>query len=349
MISQQQTVALYALGAPGANLCRRLAHHLDGAKVFLPTRHAREDLGERAFESLHAVLAKNFNQYSGHVLVCAAGMAIRCFAPLMQDKARDPGVVVVDQHGDYAVSLLSGHLGGANDLAKQVAQALGGQAVITTATDNLCLPSLEIEARRLGLEVENLSALAGVSGALVDGRKVAVCDPGEWLYSVTGRYPGLFELVEPDQAERMASEPLVWVGWQSLTKRDQWLVLRPRCIALGMGCNRSTSAVELLDLAHEALAKANATQSSLKVLASAEAKRGEPGLLETARSLGVEPCFYDHEQLAQVEVPNPSQTALRCLGTASVCEAAAILASNHGTLVLNKIKSKNATAAVAVI
>ena len=126
-------------------------------------------------------MSHNFNQYSGHVLVCAAGMVIRCLAPLLVNKTQDPAVVVVDQQGRFAVSLLSGHLGGANDLARQVAQALEGQAVITTATDNLGLPSLELEAKRLGLAVENLGALAGVSGALVDGRKVPVRDHGGWL------------------------------------------------------------------------------------------------------------------------------------------------------------------------
>lgn len=349
MIPEKQKVAIYALGVPGAELCRRLVPEFEAAEVFLPARHAREDLSERPFESLHAILAKNFNQYSGHVLACAAGMAIRCFAPLMQSKAKDPAVVVVDQHGKYAVSLLSGHLGGANDLARQVAQALGGQAVITTATDNLGLPSLEIEAKRLGLEVENLSALAGVSGALVDGRRVTVCDPSGWLSPVTEQHPDLFQPIDPGQAESLIGVPVVWVGWRTLESYDNWLVLRPRCVALGMGCNRATSVDELLHLAHEALTKASAANSSLKVLASADAKRDEPGLLEAARQLGVEPTFYDHDKLAQVEVPNPSQAALRCLGTASVCEAAAILASNNGTLVLNKIKSKNATAAVAVI
>lgn len=349
MTAQRQTTALYALGAPGAELCRRLAPKLNSVDVFLPVRHARQDLNERSFESLHAILAENFRSYSGHVLVCAAGMAIRCFAPLMQGKDKDPAVVALDQHGKYAVSLLSGHLGGANDLASKVAQVLGGRAVITTATDNLGLPSLELEAKRLGMELENLSALAAVSGALVDGRKVALCDPGGWLSPVTSAQPELFRSVKPDQAEAMIQEPMVWVGWQSLPKRDGWLILRPRCLALGMGCNRSTRAAELLDLADEALAKAGAAKSCLKTLASAEAKRNEPGLLEVARSLGVEPVFYAHDKLDLVEVPNPSEAARRCLGTASVCEAAAILASNNGKLILNKIKSKNATAAVAVI
>jgi cobalt-precorrin 5A hydrolase len=349
MTTKTHTTALYALGAPGAELCRRLASQLQGAEVFLPARHARQDLTENTFESLHAALAENFKRYSGHVLVCAAGMAIRCFAPLMQSKAEDPAVVVLDHHGKYAVSLLSGHLGGANDLASQVAQALGGQAVITTATDNLGLPSLELEAKRLGLQVENLSALAAVSGALVDGRKVALCDPGGWLSPVTSAQPELFRLVEADQAGGKNHEPVVWVGWQNLPKRERWLILRPRCLVLGMGCNRSTSADELLALADEALAKAGAAKTCLKTIASAAAKRDEPGLLEAARTLGVEPIFYAHYELARVEVPNPSEAALRCLGTASVCEAAAILASDNGKLILNKIKSKNATAAVAMI
>ena len=315
----------------------------------MPQRHTRPECGENAFGSLHAVLADNFRHYEGHVLVCAAGMVIRCLAPLLQGKAQDPAVVVVDQNGEYAVSLVAGHLGGANELARRTALILGGEAVITTATDNLGLPSLEMEAKRLGLLVENLSALAGVSSSLVDSRKVLVCDPEGWLGAVTRGRHELFTLIAPDQAKAMMAQPLVWVGWQKLRVPRPWLVLRPPCLVLGMGCNRGTEVGELLQLARTALDKAGAAAGSLKTLASAEAKRHEPGLLETARRLGAQPVFYGHDDLARVEVPNPSEAALRCLGTGSVCEAAALLASQNGKLILPKIKSANATAAMALI
>ncbi len=345
---REQRIALYALGAPGAKLCRRLAARLDGAEVFLPQRHADPGAGEHPFDSLHQVLAENFHRYSEHALVCAAAMVVRCIAPLLRHKASDPAVVVIDQQGRYAVSLLSGHLGGANELARRVAQALNGQAVITTATDNLGLPSLELEARRLGLAVENLGALAGVSSSLVDGRPVPLCDPQGWLEPVTSRHPECFTPVSPEQAQGMVGVPLVRVSWQHTPTAGSWLVLRPRCLALGMGCNRGTGADELEALARSALELAGAAVASLRVLASAAAKRGEGGLLLAARRLGVEMAFYDHQELSRVEVPNPSPAALRCLGTASVCEAAALLASDHGQLILPKIKSKNATAAVAI-
>lgn len=348
MSGKKERIALYALGVPGAKLCRRLAAGLEEAEVFLPRRHAEPEAGEHAFDSLHQILTENFLQYPGHVLICAAGMAVRCIAPLLRHKAQDPAVVVVDQLGHYAVSLLSGHLGGANDLARRVARALDGQAVITTATDNLGLPSLELEARRLGLGVENLGALAGVSAALVDGWPVPVCDPHGWLEPVTSRHPERFTPVSPEQAQGLAGGPLVWVSWRNTRVAGSWLVLRPRCLALGMGCNRGVGADELEALAREALHKIGAAPGSLKVLASAEAKRGEGGLLLAAQRLGVEMVFYDHQELARVEVPNPSAAALRCLGTPSVCEAAALLASDHGRLILPKIKSNNATAAVAI-
>lgn len=343
-----ETVALYALGAPGAELCRRLAASMEAADLHLARRHAKPEHGDKPFDSLHTVLAQNFSKYSGHVLVCAAGMVIRCLAPLLQSKDKDPAVVVVDQQGRFAVSLLSGHLGGANTLALRVAEALGGQAVITTATDNLGLPSLELEARHLGMGLENLGALAGVSGALVDGRKVPVYDPGGWLSQVTGMRPDLFELVDAGQAEALNGSPLVWVDWRNRDIPAPWLVLRPRCLALGMGCNRDTLSDEMVRLALSALAQAGASPKSLGSLASAEAKRDEPGLLEAARQLGVEPKFFDHGVLAGVAVPNPSEAAMRCLGTPSVCEAAAILASGGGELIITKTKSINATAAVAI-
>jgi len=348
-LNAEGRIALWALGRPGAELCRRLAPALGSCELFLPRRLARPEAGERPFDGLAQGLEDNFRRYAGHVAVCAAGMVVRAIAPLLRAKDQDPAVVVVDQLGQWAVSLVSGHLGGANELARRVAGALGGQAVITTATDGLNLPSLEMEAKALGLVVENLAALAGLSAALIDGRAAPVHDPGGWLRPLTERRPELFVMVDETAAQGLADQPLAWVDWREPRPPKPWLVLRPPALALGVGCNRGAAADEIIGLIDQALAQAGLSRRCLARLASAQAKADEPGLLEAARRLGLEPIFYAHERLAEVATPNQSAAALRCLGTASVCEAAAILAAGGGELLWPKTKTRNCTVAVALI
>lgn len=341
-------MAVYALTAAGAELARRLARALPGAKVFLPHRLAQA--GEAGFSKISEALSENFPRFRGHVAIAATGIVVRALAPLLAHKALDPGVVVVDQAGQFAISLLAGHLGGANGLARQVAGLLGGQAVITTATDVAGLPSLEMEARSRGLGLENLPALAGVSLAVLEGRPVTVQDPEGWLWPwLAERWPGVFQLAAGPPALTEAGEPRVRVDWRAMPAAEGELVLRPPCLAVGLGCNRGTDQAEMAELLEKVLNSHGFSRASLARLASAEVKRDEPGLLELARGLNLPLEFYSPEELKQIKVPNPSTTVEKHVGTQSVCEAAAQLAARGGPLVVPKHKTPNVTVAVALL
>lgn len=349
MTALPQPLAVYAITPVGAELARTLALSLPGATLFLPRALAYRPDGEELFDRLTQALAANFHHFGGHVVLAAAGIVVRALAPLLQSKTQDPAVVVVDQAGRYAVSLLSGHLGGANALARRVAELLGGQAVITTATDTAGLPSLEMLAGELGLRVENLAALAKVSMSLLDGGQPAVHDPEGWLWPMLQRrWPGRFELLTPGQEDSLAEKPLIWVGWHLLDPPPAWLVLRPPALSLGLGCNRGTSADEMEALLREALQSQGLSPASLCCLASVRAKSDEPGLLDLAARLNLPLKFYSAEELSAVEVPNPSATVARHMGVASVCEAAAMLAAGSRRLLVSKQKSPNVTLAVAL-
>ena len=344
-----QPLAVYALTSAGAAQARRLVPALPQATLFLPQGLAGRQAGEEPFQRLAEALATNFAHYGGHVVFAAAGIVVRALAPLLRHKTSDPAVVVVDQAGRFAVSLLSGHLGGANALARRVAEALGGQAVITTATDSAGLPSLEMLAGELGLGVENLAALAPVSMALLEGRPPAVHDPQGWLWPILERrWPGLFARVTADQACAQQDQPLIWVGWRCLEPPPGWLVLRPPALLVGLGCNRGASAEEMEALLRRVLAEEVLAPACLAGLASVQAKSDEAGLLELAARLGLTLKFYSPEELAQVEVPNPSPTVAKHMGVASVCEAAALLAAQSRRLLVSKQKSSNVTLAVAL-
>ncbi|NJP70942.1 precorrin-3B C(17)-methyltransferase [Streptomyces sp. C1-2] len=264
-------------------------------------------------------------------LVCflATGAVVRLLAPLLGDKHADPGVVCVDEAGRFAVSLVGGHGGGANELARAVGGVLGAEPVVTTATDAADLPGLDA----LGLPVEG--AVAAVSRALLDGEPVVLraevawplpplplADRGAYTVRVTDR------VVEPDAREA---------------------VLRPPTLVVGVGASRGAPVAEVLGLVEDTLRGAGLSAASLAELATVDAKADEPGLLGAAERLGVPLVTYSAAELAEVDVPNPSKAPLAALGTPSVAEAAALL--RGGELLVPKRKSagRPAMATCAVV
>jgi cobalamin biosynthesis protein CbiG len=324
-------VALYALTPAGLDLARRLARDLDGA-VFAPERLAGP--GETGFAALGPCLAANFRAFPAHVCVAAAGILVRLLAPLLGSKDRDPAVLALDPAGKFCVSLLSGHLGGANGLARRVAALTGGQAVITTATDCAGLPSLDLLARERGLRIGNPEAVKRANAALLEGRALRVEDPEGRLGDLD---PALFEPV--DQGGDVV------VGWRA--GRGPALRLHPPVLWAGVGCRRGTQPEEILGLLRSVFGAESLALDSLAGLASVEDKRGETGLLAAAGELGLPLRFFTREELSRAPVATPSAAAREHLGLEGVCEAAAILAAN-GALLVPKRKTARATLAVAL-
>lgn len=347
-ISFPEPIAVYALTAPGTGIARRIAAGGAEARLFLPERLATPGTAEVPFRNFREALTENFRKYRGHVIIAATGVVVRTMAPLIDHKAVDPAIVVVDPHGRYAISLLSGHLGRANLLAKSVAQVLGGQAVITTATDASGQPALEVLAADLELKIRNWPALAPLARSLVEGRPVPVYDPEEWLWPSLSPWSGSFvRILELDH--HLPPTPLVHVSHQGGVFPDGWLLLRPPCLYLGLGCNRGTSFEEIHGLVMKVLEQQALDVLSLAGVASIEAKRDEPGLLTLAKTLNSGIKFFAPADLAKVPAPNPSATVKKHVGVPSVCEAAALLAAESHQLLVPKQKSLNATLAVAHI
>ncbi|MFD5856524.1 precorrin-3B C(17)-methyltransferase [Streptomyces chartreusis] len=255
-------------------------------------------------------------------LVCflATGAVVRLIAPLLSDKTADPGVVCVDEGGRFAVSLVGGHGGGANELAREVGELLGAEPVVTTATDAVGVPGLDT----LGLPVEG--DVAGVSRALLDGEPVALRAEVAWpLPPLRAGAEGAYtirvtdRLVEPGERE---------------------VVLRPPSLVVGVGASRGAPADEVLGLVESALRDAGLSPASLAELATVDAKADEPGILEAAERLGVPLVTRSADELAVVEVPNPSDAPLAAVGTPSVAEAAALVGG--GELLVPKRKSERA-------
>ncbi|PJM94474.1 precorrin-3B C(17)-methyltransferase [Streptomyces sp. CB01373] len=255
-------------------------------------------------------------------LVCflATGAVVRLIAPLLDEKASDPGVVCVDEGGRFAVSLVGGHAGGANELARAVGEVLGAEPVVTTATDAVGLPGLDT----LGLPVEG--DVAGVSRALLDGEPVGLDAEVRWpLPPLPVAAEGAYRIRVTDRAAAPAGREVV---------------LRPPTLVVGVGASRGAPVEEVVGLVEGVLAEAGLSAASLAELATVDAKAEEPGVVEAARRLGVPLVTYSAGELAAVDVPNPSRAPLAAVGTPSVAEAAALV--RGGELLVPKRKSERA-------
>jgi cobalt-precorrin 5A hydrolase len=345
MVSPSRPIKILALTPKGAVLARRLCRSLPGAQCWLSQAQAGAP-GDLVFVSLSQALREAFDRGENLVCVMAVGIVVRSIAPFLKSKASDPAVVVVDETGQFAVSLLSGHLGGANDLAREVAQIIGGTPVITTATDVQGLPALDLLAVELGLTIENLPEVRVISMSLLEGRPVRVVDPHGYLAETVAAYPELFAL-QPDLDRALSVPgPAVYVGFRERPWPLGWLRLRPRNLVAGMGCHKGTPDKELIDFIEYTFQQAGLSLLSLKALATIEAKKEEPGLRMAARSLGVEFLWFTAKELEAMPAPNPSFRVARHMGVESVSEAAALKAGGV-ELIVPKRKAANATLAIA--
>jgi cobalt-precorrin 5A hydrolase/precorrin-3B C17-methyltransferase len=304
---------------------RRNAAHLAGT---WPDTRLYEG---RAKEALH----RAWNECDGIVLFLATGAAVRLITSLLESKHRDPGVVTVDDAGNFAVALCGGHEGGANALAARVAEALGGTPVITTASDSVGFPAIDSIGEKLGLRLEGESDLAAVGAALVSGEKVCLVTDRRWPL---GPLPE--NIVRTEQWEA----PMILISDRLVETPRPAVVYRPPSLVAGVGCSRGVGAEEIGDLLRRSLAEAGLTEMSVAALASIDVKRDESGLLEAAEKLDVPIHFHPADALSVVETPNPSEVVREAVGTPSVAEAAVI--SSGAELVLGKRKSANATVAI---
>lgn len=334
-------MAVYAMTSQGLTLARRIAA-MSPADIFAASRLAED--GVRGFERIADQVRANFPLYHAHVFVAATGIVVRSIAPLLQSKATDPAVVVCDQNGEHVVSLLSGHLGGANDLARRIAAHIEGRPVITTATDTAGNPAIDTLAQSRNCVIADPSRIVNVNAILAEGGRVTVHDPENHLDLFgDAQREDSFELVDGPEAE-------VLVSWKIAT--GQGLILHPRRLCVGIGCRRGASKEEILRALTQVMEENGLAPASLAMLASVDLKADEEGFLEAGRELGLPLEFFAGSVLDETQVPNPSERVREKIGVGSVCEAASVQAalkmSPKTRLIVPKTVNGNVTVAVCL-
>ena len=285
--------------------------------------------------SLAAWTAKQFSNADALVFVGAVGIAVRAIAPHCRGKAVDPAVVVLDEQGRFAVSLLSGHLGGANDLTRKLAAACHAVPVITTATDGRGIFAVDEWAVRQHCAVAEPERIKYISGTLLAGKRVHYFS--DW--QIEGEPPaGVVPAATAAQADFVLT----------LTPEGEALHIVPRIAVLGIGCKRGISECRLQE-AFSVFCAANAlAPQSVAAAASIDLKKDEQGLLDFAKNNGWTTEFYTAETLRTVRGHfTASQFVKGVTGVDNVCERAAVKAAG-GKLFIPKWAYNGVTFAVAL-
>ncbi|PIE73818.1 MAG: cobalamin biosynthesis protein CbiG [Deltaproteobacteria bacterium] len=320
-------IGVIAITQEGKSLAQKITARLAGSRHLLQTR------GEKVSE----LLARHWHFFDGFVCIMAAGIVVRAIAPLLTDKRQDPCIVVCDQKGKHLISLLSGHLGGGNQLAHDLADITGGQPVITTASDTLGLVALDLWAREHTLQPPPGPELTEISTKLVNRGMLKI-----YLDVPCTTLPrGLKQVSTPESAEIIVSHRLYDLR--------ETAVFCPKDLVVGIGCNRGTSKQELAAALAELFADLKINRKSIRNLASIDKKSDEQGLLELAADNGWRIDFFDKEQINSQKNLEISFVALKAVGAIGVAEPTALLSAGSAILISRKRKWKNVTMAVAQV
>ena len=311
-MSEPGGIVLAAFTRAGALLAARLAGAL-GGRAFVPGRCLVP--GTEPLEGTVGDWAELwFPHAEALVFVCACGIAVRAVAPHVRSKAEDPAVLVLDERGRHVVPILSGHIGGANALARRIAALTGGAAVLTTATDVNGLVAVDEWGVENDCAIENLGAVKQVSSAILEGRPVGV--------AVT-------------EQEQPAPWPVT-------------LWLRPRRLVLGAGCRRGSDPEAAAKAAADFLEGAGVSPLSLCAVASIDLKRDEQALIALAERYGVPFLTFPADALRAVPGRFSASERVRlATGVDNVCERAAVLAAGNGVLLRSKTLYPGTTFALA--
>lgn len=378
-------IAIMAVTAKGAALGQQVAAQLrqSGDAVVCYEKSGREN-GDEAivYTSLKPMMEEIFNGYDRLLFIMATGIVVRMIAPYVVHKSSDPAVVVMDEGAHHAISLLSGHLGGANEWTAEIAQIAGADPVITTATDVNGLPAPDVLARKLGLAVDDFTDLRHVNAAIVAGEPVRYYLDTSLSEFETYREQAMaygIKVVPFDGAASQNSDLPISTGDKAdpvqrtdtakstddnecdivvriiitdrmMTVAGTRLFLRPKTMTVGIGCRRDTPAEMIEAAVLDSLAKLGRSPKSVYGAASVIVKADEKGLLAAMKRLGWPIQFYTQEEMkpliaaADIEESN---FVKQTIGVGNVCETTAMLLAKSRELWQKKTVYPRTTVAIA--
>ncbi|WP_018339256.1 precorrin-4 C(11)-methyltransferase [Butyricimonas synergistica] len=332
-------IAIIISSDQGVQIARTIRQELPEAELFATGK--RESC--TSVDSITAFVSEQFSRYDALIFVGALGICVRAIASSVQSKYTDPAVINVDSTGRHVISVLSGHIGGANQLTRRVANILGAEAVITTQSDNTGLWALDTLAREHRWHPETTVPMNAIITAFVNTRPTAllldVKDEGtRYLERTAPEHVKIFYRFE--DIDFQAVELLVAVTPYQHESPVQTLYYRPAVLHLGVGCRKNCDPTGVWESITRTLTAEKLSPHSLASVSTIDLKQDEPLVHDIARKAGIPLHVYTADDLKEIEVPNPSEKVTEVTSVPGVAEACALKSARNTRLLVEKQKQK---------
>lgn len=296
-------------------------------------------------ESLREWTKTAFEQNDALIFIGACGIAVRAIAPYVVSKTKDPAILSVDECGKHVISLMSGHLGGANELTLHLSELLGADPVISTATDLHAKFAVDVFAKKHDMAIKNMKAAKLVSAALLSDEPVGFYTD----LSYEGELPeGIYPCKTMEEAGEY-SVGIVITCRKDLHPFEHTTVLIPKCISVGVGCRKGKDYESIKEFFEENMLEAGLYTESVSELASIDLKKDETGICSLAEEYQYPFVVYSQEELLEVDGDFSASGFVKSItGVDNVCERSAVRASGNGRLMIRKIAENGMTMAAAI-
>ena len=347
-----EKTSVLAITKNGVNIGENLKKLFPDWSIFAPSKLATDAVGITWYsEPTTEKIIELFKNNNALICIFSLGAVIRLIAPYLKDKKTDPAVIVIDDKTNFVISVLSGHIGGANELTEEIAEKLGSLPVITTAADVNKTIAVDLVGREFNWKIDDDSTVTKISAHMVNEEPIGVFqEAGEknWYKKLPKNviiYENIEDLKKSNSKAHLIISDKIIEG--EISKES--VIYRPASLVIGIGLHWDTSKETIREGIEFCLEKFKLSSKSIAKLVSIKKPEDVQGLIDLGIEMGIQVEYVNREDLAEISAPNPSETVKAFEGTASVSEAAAIKVSN-GELIVEKQKfPPNLTIAIARI
>ncbi len=334
-------IDIYAFSKSGAALCDKIIEKVNrhNIEAFVPEKYldAAAHVKLRP-DSLYMSTEQSFKNKDCIIFIGATGIAVRAIAPFVKSKKTDPAVICIDEKGINVISLLSGHIGGANKLTLEIAKAVGGNPIITTATDINGKFAIDEWAYGHNLHITSLKKARDISAHILENNKIGFYSD----FNVCGSLPEEVDLNEKGIGFCVSLD-------SNIFPFDNTLNLIPKIVSVGVGCRRGASFDAIYNAVKTVLSDCGISPLAIKSINSIELKKDEAGLIKAAEALEVPFNTYKEEELNSIDGEfSHSEFVKFTAGVDTVCERAAVMGSKSMKLHIKKTVINSVTVAAAI-
>ena len=345
-----ENVSVLAITKNGINIGERLKELFPNWDIFVPSKLSNENKSITWYsEPTSDKIIELFKNSNALICLFSLGAVIRLIAPYLKDKKTDPAVIVIDDKTNFVISVLSGHIGGANELTQEISEKLNALPVITTAADVNKTIAVDLVGREFGWKIDDETTVTKISAHMVNAEPIGVFQQTgnkKWYKELPKNvtiYDSLEELKKSNsKAHLIISDTII-----DNELAQESVIYRPQSLVIGIGLHWDTTKDTIKDGIEHCLKKFNLSSKCIAKLVSIKKSEDVQGLIDLGEEMKIPVEYVNREELAEIITPNPSSTVKAFEGTASVSEAAAIKISN-GELIVEKQKfPPNLTVAIA--